>query len=668
MVFGKLFGKGKMGGDPGNSAYAAWLSSLDPMWRDAVQIVSSDPKLDEAFKNVFRGALQNGNLEEARAKLRECLPFMTEGGQARLQSAGQMEHWSSDSKLLDAGIIIPKDKREFIIDKMRLGRLPVDGPEDDDLGIMLWFQGEGHLLTVAPSGAGKGQRFILHNLLTYEGPVVVLDPKGENYRETAWRRSHFGQVFKWSPFEADSDCYNPLDRVNSWDEARLLAELLIVPQSKEPFWDNAAKDLLTGLIFYVLRTRKPGRRNMREVCRILAGSKSDMAAMIETLQKDEDERLRELGNVLEGQSESLSASIGTTLRTQLEIWRSEGVVNTTSSSTPDFSADRILDADNSELVYAARGGAIPGCYERDDGQIERGLAASVYLVVPSEKISSYRSVLRVILGQLLSGAIEHRGVIEAENAEIDDLPRDYPRWPITFIFDELPQLGYMRLIEDAVAITRSYGIRLWLFTQDLAQLKEVYPKWESLIANCRCQVFFRPNDLGTAEHIAMRLGRRKDIWGSDDWVASPQQLMGPDFREDCILFQDGLSVRARMFKPLYADPNAQTAMASLKSSHGTEVLRAPRPEAPPPDPEPEVDEPVTPRDNGGAGLAASQKEPGPDGETDDLSDDPEYQAELAALQARMRARKAETSNKPPESPVESSDTDKRPPTPPDFND
>lgn len=40
---------------------------------------------------------------------------------------------------------------------------------------------------------------------------------------------------------------------------------------------------------------------------------------------------------------------------------------------------------------------------------------------------------------------------------------------------------------------------------------------------------------------------------------------------------------------------------------------------------------------------------------------PEYQAELVALQARMRARKAEATNKPPESPVQPSETDKRPP-------
>src|SRR5690606_240848 len=115
---------------------------------------------------------------------------------------------------------------------------------------------------------------------------------------------------------------------------------------------------------------------------------------------------------------------------------------------------------------------------------------------------------------------------------------------------------------------RSYRIRLWLFTQDMAQLKEVYQKWESLIANCRCQIFFRPNDLGTAEHVANRLGKRKDLWGGEDWVASPQQLMGPEFREDCVIFQDGLTIRARMYDPYYANQDLIDWVVERKKEFG----------------------------------------------------------------------------------------------------
>ena len=170
--------------------------------------------------------------------------------------------------------------------------------------------------------------------------------------------------------------------------------------------------------------------------------------------------------------------------------------------------------------------------------------------------------------------------------------------------------------EDAVAITRSYRIRLWLFAQDLAQLEGVYPKWRSLVANCRGQIFFRPNDTRTAEHVAERLGRRKDIWGGEDWVASPQQLMGPEFRDDCVIFQDGLSIRANLYPPYYANEKLTEWVAQKKRELGDTVYRAPRPEK------------------------TLVFEPDDDQATDaDLADDPEYQAELAALQARMRGRK-----------------------------
>lgn len=35
--------------------------------------------------------------------------------------------------------------------------------------------------------------------------------------------------------------------------------------------------------------------------------------------------------------------------------------------------------------------------------------------------------------------------------------------------------------------------------------------------------------------------RSTSIWSGEDRVASPQQLMGTDFRDDCVIFQEGLS-------------------------------------------------------------------------------------------------------------------------------
>src|SRR5688572_33383934 len=49
-----------------------------------------------------------------------------------------------------------------------------------------------HLLTIAPTGAGKGRSVIIPNLLRFEGSVIVIDPKGETWHVTARRRKEMG--------------------------------------------------------------------------------------------------------------------------------------------------------------------------------------------------------------------------------------------------------------------------------------------------------------------------------------------------------------------------------------------------------------------------------------------------------------------------------------------
>ena len=57
-----------------------------------------------------------------------------------------------------------------------------------------------HALVVAPTGRGKGVGFVIPNLLTYRGSAVVLDVKGENFRETSRFRASTGdKVFRFAP-------------------------------------------------------------------------------------------------------------------------------------------------------------------------------------------------------------------------------------------------------------------------------------------------------------------------------------------------------------------------------------------------------------------------------------------------------------------------------------
>src|SRR5262249_20816184 len=86
----------------------------------------------------------------------------------------------------------------------RFGFAP-GGPTAQPADEPLWYHGDNHLMTVAPTGAGKGRGVIIPNLLSYPGPAVVIDPKGEAYQTTARRRRQLGQrVVVLDPFRVAS--------------------------------------------------------------------------------------------------------------------------------------------------------------------------------------------------------------------------------------------------------------------------------------------------------------------------------------------------------------------------------------------------------------------------------------------------------------------------------
>ena len=129
-------------------------------------------------------------------------------------------------------------------DGLLIGRNPRTGK-------MLRYDGPAHLLTLAPTRAGKGVGTVIPNLLLAERSVLVIDPKGENARITGAAREQFGTVHVLDPFGVSgrpSASYNPLDRLaaNSQDlseDAMSLADALVVDpasQSGDPHWNEEA--------------------------------------------------------------------------------------------------------------------------------------------------------------------------------------------------------------------------------------------------------------------------------------------------------------------------------------------------------------------------------------------------------------------------------------------
>ena len=157
---------------------------------------------------------------------------------------------------------------------------------------ILRLDGEGHVLTVAPTRSGKGVSGVIPNLLDHPGSALVTDPKGENYAVTSsWRRKAGHDVYALDPFDLvdGQAAYNPVDLVDisspdAADDARMLADMLVLPEGKEAadqsFWNEEARGLITGLILHAASSARPELRTLTEVRDLLTQPPDSFRALL----------------------------------------------------------------------------------------------------------------------------------------------------------------------------------------------------------------------------------------------------------------------------------------------------------------------------------------------------------------------------------------------------
>ena len=116
---------------------------------------------------------------------------------------------------------------------------------------------------------------------------------------------------------------------------------------------------------------------------------------------------------------------------------------------------------------------------------------SVYLVLPPERMDTYRPWLRLMIACSLLAMTRTAG---------------RPRERVLFLLDEFANLGRMGPVERDISLAGAYGTSFWLLLQDLAQLKGTYEKWQSFLANADVLQAFGVNDWETAEYLSKMTG------------------------------------------------------------------------------------------------------------------------------------------------------------------
>jgi len=362
---------------------------------------------------------------------------------------------------------------------------------------MLGWAGDGHIITVAPTRAGKGVGLVVPNLLHYPGSVIVVDPKGENYAITAeYRRRVLKQeIVCLDPFHTISkhtDSINPFDGVVDYkkhpstyldanpelgDIAANIAEAMIMRDgnSKDPHWDDKSRSLLKGLILAVMCGKGPKhQRHLSEVRALLA---QPFDSIMEFLNID---------MALDG-----TAAGGLVRRAANEIL-SCGSEELKSIISTSLKHTEFLD---SHLVCQALGDYDDGCkgtYDLSELKTQGGV--SIYMVIPPHHLTRYVRCIRLWVTMSMSAMTRHKGK-----------PAD--GCPVLFMLDEMAQLGTMEMMRQAVSLLAGYGMSIWMIWQDLSQLKALYEHdWSTFLANAKIQQFFGINDHETAKYISEMLG------------------------------------------------------------------------------------------------------------------------------------------------------------------
>src|SRR5262249_52485496 len=125
------------------------------------------------------------------------------------------------------------------------------------------YPGPVHLVTIGPTGSGKGTGLIIPNLSELRRSILIIDPKGEAAAITARKRAQFGRVVMLNPFNIlakerpwlKSDGFNPLATFDETsphfvDDAAGVAEALVRIEGSEPHWSASAQDLVAALVMH----------------------------------------------------------------------------------------------------------------------------------------------------------------------------------------------------------------------------------------------------------------------------------------------------------------------------------------------------------------------------------------------------------------------------------
>lgn len=408
-------------------------------------------------------------------------------------------------------------EEEFFEDGVVLGK--------DSKGNILLDNQPGHIILAAQTGSGKGVGNVLPTLWTWKSSTLINDIKGENWQYTAAYRKSIGhKVLKFEATSLNSCHYNPMAEIRKgtiyeWQEARNIADIIISPdKQKDPFFGPTGMNFLTGVILHVLYMVDKRCANLTDVYRFLSSPNLTIEEKLKKMINGEHNRgenenlfsqiyrevIRDKENTPSPRTHPTVSRIGADMLNRAEKERS-GVISTAKTELEIF-ADPIIsrNVENSDF------------HIKDLMNYE--VPIDLYFVTPPKSIGITAVLMKLLINQIIFILTEEMDIKET------GINENY-KHKLLLLIDEFPAIGKIDLLHKALAYVRGYGMKVFLITQDLKQLNEIYGENNSILNNCRIQIYFTPSDDKTTRYIEEKLGKTsvkgpKNIsWKGVKWLS-----------------------------------------------------------------------------------------------------------------------------------------------------
>jgi type IV secretion system protein VirD4 len=332
------------------------------------------------------------------------------------------------------------------------------------------------MLVVAPTQTRKTTSLVIPNLLTWPGPAIVYDPKGELWDQTAGYRSQVQRCYYWNPLATQTHQRNLLDAVRvgtvyAIRDVLQIAEGLVTAQggayqdgrTDSVHWNEKARKVLAGSCLHLLHEQD--------------------AAYPPTLGGVAQFLSLPFQSVLQDMADASDAFVAACGRDGLDLKGEE-------ASSVQSTVRRVLDPFLEPLIAQATARS-----DFDFRQMRADGGQTVYLSTPLSDRLRLRPLLRLLLESFFTTWTEALP------------PVVRPAERILVVLDEFPSLGRLSLLSENLGFVAGYGLRCMLIAPTWTSLEEVYGVRNSLWAQSHVRVVFAPNEAREADKIVHELGR-----------------------------------------------------------------------------------------------------------------------------------------------------------------